>query len=151
MSGRRSFRPLRSLALPKRTCFVLTEAGTALAKEARKSRTGPRRTHKERASRNGKSPIRPSWDGESVLSWDGEVLKEFRRAATMQKRILEEFEKQGWPHRIDNPLPRLTGVNRKQHLRDTIKNLNRGLTRRMILFFADGAGQGICWMPVLGG
>jgi hypothetical protein len=119
------------------------EAMTMRARRRRKNELSENRTSNE-------VPRHLSWDGESILRWGDAILKEYRRAATMQKCILDAFEQQGWPRRIDNPLPRLSGVHRKQRLRETIKNLNRGLTRRLIVFHADGSGLGVCWTPALG-
>lgn len=79
------------------------------------------------------------------LTFRGQLVKRFRQPADSQTTVLSEFERRGWPTRIDNPLPHRVGLKRKQHLRDTIKNLNRHQRFPCIVFFADGTGQGIGW------
>jgi hypothetical protein len=73
------------------------------------------------------------------------VIKRFRQPAAAQECILAAFEEQGWPPRIDDPLPRRSDRNAKQHLRDTVRNLNRHQRGRRIVFEADGTGQGVLW------
>jgi hypothetical protein len=55
------------------------------------------------------------------------------------------LEEEGWPPRIDDPLPMVAELDAKQRLHDTIKNLNRHQHRRCLRFFGDGTGQGVCW------
>jgi hypothetical protein len=76
------------------------------------------------------------------------VVKRFRQPAEQQELVLAAFEEQGWPPRIDDPLPGGNGVNAKQRLRDAMKNLNRHQRNRRIRFEADGTGKGILWRPV---
>jgi hypothetical protein len=91
----------------------------------------------------------PTWDGQRrELRWGDEVIKRFRQPAASQECILAAFEEQGWPPRIDDPLPRRSGQNAKQHLRDTVKNLNRHQHGTRILFETDGTGRGVLWRLV---
>ena len=55
-------------------------------------------------------------------------------------RILDAFEEEGWPDRIDDPLP---GGRKPPRLRGAVATLNRGLSA--IKFRADGTGEGILW------
>jgi hypothetical protein len=90
--------------------------------------------------------VRPTWNrARRELHWGDELVKRFRQPAPSQECVLAAFEEQGWPERIDDPLPRGGGLNAKQHLRDTVKNLNRHQRVKRILFEADGTGQGILW------
>jgi hypothetical protein len=89
---------------------------------------------------------RPCWDGERrVLWWRGRVVKELRREAPGQEPVLAAFEARGWPERVDDPLEDEVGVDPKQRLRDTVKNLNRGLPRATIRFHTDGTGRRLVW------
>jgi hypothetical protein len=60
--------------------------------------------------------------------------------------VLDAFERQGWPERVADPLPAESGVDYAAWLRNTVKNLNRGLGG--IKFHADGTKHGIRWEPV---
>jgi len=73
------------------------------------------------------------------------VIKRFRQKRRDQETILAAFEEQGWPPRIDDPLPGREGLDRRRHLRDTTDNLNRHQQHRLIKFMGDGTGQGVPW------
>ena len=86
-----------------------------------------------------------------VLSWNRDTGELFygkqliRRIASPQRAtnivaILNAFQEEGWPRRIDDPLPRGSDT---QRLREAIRTLNLGLER--IHFRADGSGEGIIW------
>ena len=59
--------------------------------------------------------------------------------------ILAAFEEEGWPPRIDDPLPPKPDQDPKRRLHDTINSLNRNQQHLLIQFFGDGSGQGIRW------
>ncbi len=93
----------------------------------------------------------PKWDSDRrELSLDGVILKHFRRAAPNQERLLQAFEEDGWPHEIDDPLPRTNGVLPGERLRETIKRLNRSVAPRLIRFGGDGSGQRVVWRHLAG-
>src|SRR5262249_32097843 len=52
---------------------------------------------------------------------------------------------EGWPPRIDDPLPPQRERDPKQHLHMTIQNLNRHHKHRLIRFAGDGNGRGVRW------
>lgn len=88
---------------------------------------------------------RPSWDhGTGKLHYGGKLARQVQNPgrATNIVAILDAFEEQGWPARIDDPLP---DGGDKQRLREAIRTLNQGLSR--LRFRADGTGSGICWEP----
>jgi hypothetical protein len=92
----------------------------------------------------------PFWDGEARQMWLGnQLLKEFRQAASNQVAILSEFQKRGWAcRRIDDPLvhePTDTAKERRQHLYETVKNLNRDLQGETIRFRVEVGGMGVRW------
>jgi hypothetical protein len=92
---------------------------------------------------------KPRWDGHLLqLWWRGDCIREYRHDATNQRIVLDAFAAQGWPRRLDDPLPRERGVNVKTRLRETIKGLNRGQRPRMLLFHGDGTGLGVRWEAI---
>lgn len=98
---------------------------------------------KERTSVTWELQNRPFWNHETCeLRWNGEVIRRIknRSQATDLIRILNAFEEDRWPNRIDNPIP---GMRDRTKLGDRIKSLNHGL--RQIKFGADGDGKGIIW------
>jgi hypothetical protein len=86
---------------------------------------------------------KPVWNkARSRLNCGNETLKVIRRLGNAPNvvRVLDSFEEQSWPERIDDPLP--DGPD-GQRLNETIRSLNTGL--RYIRFRADGTGRGIVW------
>lgn len=86
-------------------------------------------------------------DRETHLEWDhirgelrcnDEVIRRVRvKIAKNLVCVLDAFQEDAWPDRIDSPLKPGTDP------RDAIKVLNRKLTQ--VRFHADGTGQGIKW------
>jgi hypothetical protein len=147
-TSQRFFQPLRSLVLPKRTCFVLTAKGLKIASEfcLDKKELIAARAEDQAAERGTLSKV-PRWDGKSrQLWWLGRLVKEFHRPAVNQELILAAMEEEGWPMRIDDPLPRIPDIDPKMRLHDTIKSLNRHCLHPEIFFRGDGSGRGICWV-----
>jgi hypothetical protein len=143
--GVRQFRRLLGLSLGKHTCVVLSLDGATVARSLVSQPT-------EIPSRGGtgntktiKRPL-PNWDGQRRELCVGKILvKRYRLPSPNQQAILMALEEEGWPSRIDDPLPMVTDLDAKQRLHDTIKNLNRHQHRRCLRFFGDGTGQGVCW------
>ncbi|MCA9075835.1 MAG: hypothetical protein KDA93_12430 [Planctomycetaceae bacterium] len=67
-----------------------------------------------------------------------------------QEVVLCAFEEDGWPERVDDPLPPQPDQDSKRRLADTIKCLNRKQVNKLIHFRGDGTGQGIVWERVDG-
>ena len=85
----------------------------------------------------------PKYDSQlRELTFGKVLLKKFKQPAENQELILQAFEEEGWPDRIDNPLPRQT-----QHS-VTVRDLNRNMKSSAIRFELDGTGNGIIWKPV---
>jgi hypothetical protein len=139
------------LTFPKGTCFILTDAGAMLARTNPRDSTWLSETCSAQAeSPNGRGgvPDLPLWDGQSgELHYRGRLIKRFRNAASNQRKILEEFQRQRWPEELADPLPADRGVNRKQRLHDTIKNLNRGQEAPRLRFYGADAGHAVGWKP----
>lgn len=146
-SPRRLFQPLNALVLPKRTCFVLTAKGwqAASAFAAEKAALGLAMPHEGPALPSSRPPV-PHWDAEARrLWWQERLIKEFRRPAVNQELVLAALEEEGWPLRIDDPLPQTPGIDPKMRIHDAIKALNRHHLHRIIRFGGDGSGRGIQW------
>jgi hypothetical protein len=145
--GHRSFCKLTNLALPSRSCFVITKNGLGLSDCKLDPVLPPQRA-------NAKSPStvnRPLWDGIlRQLHWNGLLVKQFRLPATNQEAILEALEEDGWPPHVDDPLPPVEGLDPKVRLHDAIKSLNRNQINRLLTFRGDGSGQGVLWFSVKG-
>ena len=88
----------------------------------------------------------PRWDSNCRRLYLGDiVIKQFRRKAPVAEAILCAFEEEGWKSRVDDPLPPLTDRREPDRLRNEVQALNRRLDKRLIHFFMDGTGEGICW------
>lgn len=91
----------------------------------------------------------PHWDEEAqILSCGSQVIKRFIHDAWVQRLVLNEFQKQGWPQFIDDPLPHRPNRNPKTRLRHVICHLNEHHLCKAIQFFADGTGRRIGWRHV---
>ena len=73
------------------------------------------------------------------------LVKQFKVPAPNQQIVLTVFEEEGWPVRIDDPLPRHPEVDAKRRLHDTIHALNRHQKTLLLRFLGDGTGEGVRW------
>ena len=120
----RVFQPTGRLTFSEHTCFVLSEAAPRFSRDV------------------------PRWDKERQELRVGELLvKQFKVPAPNQEMILASFEEEGWPPRIDDPLPPHVDQDSKRRLHDTIITLNRHQKNRLIRFSGDGSGEGVRWDP----
>jgi hypothetical protein len=88
--------------------------------------------------------IVPAWDSaRRELRLGKNVVKRFRQPAKNQETILAAFQEEGWPPRIDDPIPG-DDAHAKDRLRDAVKKLNRQAIL-LIHFLSDGKGQGVLW------
>jgi hypothetical protein len=86
------------------------------------------------------------WDPEvRKLLLNGRLVKRFKWPAINQEAVLNAFQEEGWPSRIDDPLPPQPDQDSKRRLSDTIKCLNRKQTNPLIHFRGDGTGEGVVW------
>jgi hypothetical protein len=145
-SPRRSFRRLNSLALPDHTCFVLTPSGAEfLAKCTVRADPG----HGGGVGPRGSKESVPRWDVNRRQLWRcGVLIKQYRVPALNQETVLCAFEEEGWPARIDDPLPQVKDQDPRSRLRETIRSLNRNQSNPLIQFQGDGNGTGILWDAV---
>jgi hypothetical protein len=147
-TNRRIFQPLRTLVLPKRTCFVLTAKGWEAVSECGAAQdVGVVASPGELTALPCPCPQVPRWDrGSRQLWWRDRLVKEFRRLSVNQELVLAALEEEGWPTRIDDPLPQTPGIDPKVRLHDTIKALNRHCIDQLICFQGDGTGWGVRWI-----
>jgi hypothetical protein len=125
--------------------FTLTAAGCRLAWRVAAGPVGPRLA--AQTCRSAPAPgEKPRWDRAARELWfAGEVVRRFRHSARNQERVLEAFEEQGWPPRIDDPLPR-EGVDPMERLRDTVRYLTAGLGAAPLQFRTDAEGRAVLWL-----
>jgi hypothetical protein len=83
----------------------------------------------------------PDWNSVSnELRFRGELVRTVSTRAVDPRRILDAFQNDGWPVRIDSPIP---GGTCSQKLRQAVFTLNKGLM--VLRFFCDGSGEGVLW------
>lgn len=146
----RAFQPLHTLVLPQRTCFVLAAKGREIVARLDAETKGMVVVPATKPSQ-ADCYFRdvPYWDSDfRELWWQDRLIKEFHRPAINQVTILKAFEEEGWPARIDDPLPQSRGIDPKVRLHDTIKSLNRHHFHSILSFRGDGSGKGVLWRKV---
>ncbi len=74
-----------------------------------------------------------------------QVVKQYRVPSPTQEAVLNAFEEEGWPTRIDDPLRPKPDQDAKRHLHETIRRLNRNRRAKLIHFSGDGTGAGVLW------
>ncbi len=147
--GGRAFRSTGNLTFRKRSCFVLTQAGAALARNVSATAAitpKPRATEASKDAEDRPQPPAPNWDPDRhELRLDGKLVKQYRLPSPNQETILMAFQEEGWPAVIDDPLPPQPKQDPKRRLHDTVKSLNRNQKNRLIRFLGNGTGQGVRW------
>lgn len=145
----RRFRRTNLVNVHEPTCVVLTVSGV---KAVREFCAGlPPVAHDRiaascRVVNADEVILQPKWDDQRrQLRIAAEVVKEFKLPSPNQETVLMAFEEEGWPPRIDDPLPPLAQIDPRRRLHDTIKALNRKQKRVSLRFMGDGSGEGIRW------
>ena len=134
-------------AFSAETRFHLTDGGLALA-AGRGAVPALLRFCNPGASKDAGKCI-PQWHGsDSTLYLGSQIVKRFTRPSPNQEIILATFEEEGWPERIDDPLPQANGIEPKRRLHDSIKWLNRNQAIRLLRFSGDGSGEGVRWQAI---
>jgi hypothetical protein len=160
----RSFRPATGCVFSDRACFIWIAKSNVLAHPCQVDTLGGHNGQnghplidevrnsdkfiKPRLTELVKTPI---WDRDlQELRWGGLVVKQFKVPSPNQETILAAFQEEGWPPRIDDPLPPQFDQDPKRRLHDTINTLNRSQKNALIRFLGDGSGQGVRWEPAGG-
>ena len=150
----RQFRRTALLTFSDATCAVLTEIGVTVAREvcaADAVASSAKPPVALQIAPFEEPPTRPKWDQQRrQLRIGAELVKEFKLPSPNQETVLMAFEEEGWPPRIDDPLPPVAQLDPRRRLHDTIKALNRKQKHYLIRFRGDGSGEGIRWEPVAG-
>jgi hypothetical protein len=125
--------------------LVLTAAGCHQAWQVTAAPAGLRLAAKT-CRRPPVAGEKPHWDRAGRELWFcGEVVLRFRRGACNQERLLDTFQEQGWPHRIDDPLPAAAGYDPVERLRDTVRHLAARLGDAALHFRPDPEGRAVYW------
>jgi hypothetical protein len=143
----RKFRPTGDKTFCKQTCFVLTSTGITTARTIQSCQVlaSDEKNHSF-GSEDSLRPVTPHWDPEvRELHLGGKLVKRFRWHAMNQELVLAALQEEGWPSRIDDPLPPHAEQDPKRRLSDTIKCLNRKQVNELIHFRSDGSGEGVIW------
>lgn len=148
MDSSRQFRHTTLVKVHEPTCVVLTASGVLAARElcAGLPPALPNRTPAGCRIVSAEDVLHPKWDDQRrQLRVAAEVVKEFKLPSPNQETVLMAFEEEGWPPRIDDPLPPLAQLDPRRRLHDTIKALNRKQKSALLRFMGDGSGEGIRW------
>jgi len=92
---------------------------------------------------DGPPAIVPRWLKASGELWFGNaIIRRIPRPRGAENivAILDSFESDGWPRRIDDPI---TSGGDSSTRRRTIESLSKGM--KAIRFFCAGDGEGFCW------
>jgi hypothetical protein len=129
------------LTLAAGTCFVLTDFGATVAR-AVPGISEPSPSTPGAADED----LMPRWDSERrELLLGKKLVKHFLVPADNQEHILSAFQEEGWPPRIDDPLPPQRYLEPKRRLAEAIRRLNRNQKTRLLRFHSNGHGNGVCW------
>ena len=144
---RRQFRQVANLSFTPLTSFILTPTGEAVVRAWTEAGEFPNGRSRLSAPAEATFKIAvPVWNAKTrELCFGGELVKRFRTPAPCQEVILSAFEEEGWPVRLDDPLTGNGGQDPQQRLHDAVRCLNRNQVNRLVRFFRDGTGQGVCW------
>ena len=168
----RSFRPSGRFGFAESSHFVLTASGATFARAAFAGQSGRatedgrpggvapgrQRVNAQPASASEtQSTNSTGTEGDpqqDVPVWDplrrefqvgDRVVKRFRLPSANQETLLMAFQEEGWPPRIDDPLPPRPNQDPKMRLHNAIKGLNRHQKHRLVRFMGDGTGEGVLW------
>ena len=104
---KRCCRTTSHLQFTDQSCFMLTATGESYLDGTLAQTKGLPAPHLAFGqSPPETSPVTPEWNDETrVLCLGTVVIKQYRVPAPVQAAILSTFQEEGWPARIDDPLP----------------------------------------------
>lgn len=136
----RHFRSIANSRFTEASCLVLTARG------ARRARTLLTHDHALLHTHSQPPERKPHFDLARRQLYLGEVLvKSYSQPAKNQVTILASFQEEGWPPRLDDPLPGNDGVDARRRLNEAIRSLNAHQQARRLDFRGDGTGTAILW------
>ena len=71
------------------------------------------------------------------------MLLRFKRLAQNEAGVLEAFQDENWPARVELEIP--SELDPVHKTNDAVFDLNRGQKLFLVRFFCDGTKFGICW------
>lgn len=165
----RRFRPIRSLMLLPRSCFILSKLGldfvtgtlsssTADVIAQSSNRISPgneqqiisNQTHPTTGNTSSDRQTVPIWKAEVHELWlNQELVKRFLKRAPCQEAILTAFTEEGWPSSIFDPLSPEMDQDPIERLHRTVHKLNHSQHPLRIRFFVNGGGSSIHWEIVV--
>jgi hypothetical protein len=90
--------------------------------------------------------LAPHYDQETrQFRWGRHLLKHFAQPSENQVLLLTAAEEQRWSDWFDNPFTGGEGIDPKERLHGTIRDLNRNQKRYFIHFKGDGTGKAAGW------
>ena len=96
--------------------------------------------------------LRPEWNaGVGRLFFAGQLVKDFKRPAPNQRRLLGEFQRLEWPDQVRNPFlrDRISVDSAVETLRNAAEALNDDhLTERLLRFGTRDNGSYVYWKNV---
>ncbi len=72
-------------------------------------------------------------------------MKESRLPAPHQELILAALQEEGWPERLDDPLPGKRGVDPRRRLRSAVRGLTLGQVNPLLWFEVERGARGLRW------
>ena len=140
----RSIRPTSSEHFSKRSCFLLTQLGRNFADSVLAPKQNEQLGTDKPLSLTGAQHALPVWDSNTkCLYFRNRIVKRFHRHSPNQELILSAFQEDGWPERLDDPLPPKGNADRSSRLSKTVYSLNGSLDSRPISFFCEDST--VCW------
>lgn len=140
----RELRP-GNMKFSESSCFILTERGYHLLLGGQANDIAAKGCDLQ-GPFVARNETVPHWNPDRhELTLGGLLVKRFRLPSANQEKVLEVFEEEEWPPRIDDPLAPFGNANPKRRLHDCIRNLNRNQRNPLLRFRGDGTGEGVLW------
>ncbi|HLJ11470.1 MAG TPA: hypothetical protein VKU82_09785, partial [Planctomycetaceae bacterium] len=127
----RRIRPVKWLKFEQKSRVVLSKAGAEFVRPLCRKSAADTCASLESAGISDRSPgtatsLVPVWDADRrILALRGEIILRLSRRAKNLVLIVQAFQDDHWPPRIDDPLPGVIGREAKSRLRGAIEKLNR--------------------------
>jgi hypothetical protein len=144
--NRREYAPEGDLSFGASSCLILTDLGAAFVEQLSVEPSPSPPTRRPSSPVDASPRFLPDL---RELRYGEQLVKRFKQPSPNQEIILVAFQEEGWPARIDDPLPPARDQPPKRRLADTLKSLNRHQSNRLIHFSGDGRSEGILWESLL--
>ncbi len=138
----------RNPDFPEATRFTVTRRGASIARTLLAPSAPPNSPDAHSPRLRSITSNEPVWDhAEGDLWFRGQLVRHFRKAVSLQRTLLDAFQKQGSPESLPDPLLQAgeRGVRFRCRLHDTVKYLNRGQMTPFLQFFLADGGHAVGW------